>query len=168
MALCLGMILLCSCKDGTEERRSSRGEHFVPDPNYLYFKNTRARDYRTEELADKTILWKLDDLFSSDAVLQPVIQDVWLEDRAYLTCYLRGEPSQAFRLEAERREDAGWEFVPVSDPMTLAQIHAFRQMLGAQRALRVITPSDTLGVFSAPPERAAAREVIDDYLRLLE
>lgn len=165
--LLLSLFLIVACEGGGEERRSSRGEYYVPDPNYLYFKNTRGRNYVTEEGADKAILWQHDDLFSSEAMLRPVIRDVWLEDQAYLMLTAENATGNSFRLEAGVGEEA-WEFVPVSFPLTLAQSRQLRQILGTQRRLRLITPADTLLAFPAAPGRAAAKEVLDDYLRLLD
>ena len=164
----LFMLGLFSCEGNTKERLSSKGEHFVPDPNYLYFKNIRGRNYRTEELPEKALLWKHDDLFSSEAHLQPVIKDVWLEDKAYLVLYFMGQPSNAFRLETAKSGDAAWEFIPISTPLTLLQSQQLRQVLGTQQQLRIVTTSDTLVAFPGAPDRAAAKEVLDDYLRLLD
>jgi hypothetical protein len=166
--LSLLVLTLLSCEGKTKERLSSRGENYVPDPNYLYFKNTRGRNYRTEELPDKTILWKHDELFSSAASLQPVIRDVWLEDQAHLALYLNGKPSEVFRLEVFNEGDKTWSFVSTSNPLTAPQSEQLGQILGTQRGLRVITRSDTLVPFPEAPDRAAAKEVLDDYLRLLD
>ncbi|PHK99299.1 hypothetical protein CGL56_07540 [Neolewinella marina] len=70
-----------ACEGNTRERRSARGEDFVSDPDHLYFRNVRSRDYRTVTLAEGVDEYHHDDLPDDPAL---VIRDNWLEDRAQL------------------------------------------------------------------------------------
>lgn len=78
----LGLVFVLSDCDGdSRNRHAARGEDYVSDPDHLFFKNTRSRDYRSETISEGVDAYYHDDL-------QPprtyVIIDYWLEDRAEL------------------------------------------------------------------------------------
>jgi hypothetical protein len=74
-------LLLTTCDGQTRERRQARGDDFVSDPDHLYFKNVRSRDYRAVTLAEGVDAYYHDELADPE---QLVIVDRWLEDRAEL------------------------------------------------------------------------------------
>ena len=80
LCFCL-CLLLGSCEGDTRNRRAARGDDFVSDPDHLFFKNTRSRDYRSETLAEGVEAYYHDELTESASY---VIVDYWLEDRAEL------------------------------------------------------------------------------------
>ena len=78
---CLCILLLAGCEGDARNRRAARGPDYVSDPDHLYFKNVRSRDYLSvtrEEGADVYTHAELGD--SPDLY----IIDRWLEDRADL------------------------------------------------------------------------------------
>ncbi|MEM1359792.1 MAG: hypothetical protein AAGF89_16425 [Bacteroidota bacterium] len=160
---------LFACEGNTAARKAARGPHFVTDPDYLFFKNTRLRHYQAEEQKGSATSYRLDKLMASEATLIPVLLDNWLEDQATLRFDVRRTPtSQAvtepFRLDVTK--DGKWEAIRLSIPATNEEIAGIRQHLVTNRELRLVMASDTLIAFPGPA-RAAAREMLDDYLRLV-
>ena len=83
LSLCLfGILLFSACEGGTRERRAARGADYVSDPDHLYFRNVRSRDYRATSLAEGVESYRHDDLADSGPALE--IRDHWIEDRAEL------------------------------------------------------------------------------------
>ncbi len=169
LSLPLFLLLLPSCTGDTASRRAARGEFYVSDPDHLYFKNTRARNYRAEEVAEKLTLYYHDELSAAKSRLELVITDNWLTDDARLTVVLRPEGVQAnqtvedLRLEIEDGVD-GWRPLLYE---SVADIKKLRDGLAGTRRLRIVSFGEETDVFPDPKGRAAALEVVTDYLRLI-
>ena len=78
--LCVAFLML-DCDGDSRNRHAARGEDYVSDPDHLFFKNTRSRDYRSETLRKGVDAYYHDDLRPPRTY---VIIDYWLEDRAEL------------------------------------------------------------------------------------
>jgi len=78
--LCL-TLLLFDCDGDSRNRHAARGDDYVSDPDHLFFKNTRSRDYRSETLAEGVDAYHHDELQMTPTY---IIIDYWLEDRAEL------------------------------------------------------------------------------------
>lgn len=162
--------LLTTCDGNTAARKAARGEDFVAEPNRLYFKNTRTRNYITDERREDVTVYRHGKLLSSEAALLPVIADHWLEDRANIRFEIRQSPEAAptprpFRLDLNRQ--TGWETLPLTVPPTTEELNSLRGHLATRQEIRIVMGLDTLNPF---PEEARkyAKEVLDDYLRLVE
>ncbi|THH39810.1 hypothetical protein [Neolewinella litorea] len=83
LSLCClcSLLLLPACDGQTRERRTARGEDFVSDPDHLYFRNVRSRDYRAVTLSEGLEAYYHDDLEGEPSL---IIRDNWLDDRAEL------------------------------------------------------------------------------------
>ncbi|MEM9260174.1 MAG: hypothetical protein AAGA62_11045 [Bacteroidota bacterium] len=163
------LLSLFACEGNTAARKAARGPHFVADPDHLFFKNTRLRHYQAEEQQGSATSYRHDKLMASEATLIPVLLDNWLEDEATLRFDVRRKPtSQAttepFRLDVTK--DGNWQAVRLSIPATNEEIATIRQHLVTNRKLRLVMAADTLMAFP-DDARAAAREMLDDYLRLV-
>ena len=156
--------LIFACEGNTAARKTARGENFVSDPDHLYFKNTRARHYAAEEVAERATIYRHDALFASDANLRPALIDNWLQDRAVVRFELEGV-APGWALEA--KDDDGWRRVPLSTPPTNEELGALNGILLGNAGLRIIARKDTLPAFSESSGRKEARTVLTDYLRLV-
>lgn len=158
-----------ACEGNTAARKEARGEDYVSAPDRLYFKNTRLRNYSADERREDVTVFRHDDLAASEAVLLPAIVDFWLEDRANVRFEIRPDPSAAatprpFRLDLQRT--AGWKTLALTVPPTNEELVRLRAHLATQQDMRLVMGLDTLNPF--PEEaRAAAKEVLDDYLRMV-
>ncbi|MBC6994411.1 hypothetical protein QWY85_01650 [Neolewinella lacunae] len=165
----LVLFLLASCVGETAERKAARGEHFVSIPDRLYFKNTRIRHYQAEERGEDLVVYRHDKLLASPAQLLPVLEDYWLEDRALLRLEVRpaagDTASGTFLLEAAT--DKGWERLPLASPLGTSAVNRLRTALAANRDIRILWAGDTLVAFPNDAARSSAKEVVDDYLRLV-
>jgi len=165
----LFLLALIACDGNTAARKAAKGPYYVSDPDHLYFKNTRLRHYNADESRQEATVYRHADLLASQAALIPVLLDNWLADQATLRFDVRTDPAeaaitQAFRLDV--RKVTGWQAVPLTVPPTQEELVELRNHLATQRELRVVRGIDTLAAF--PDEaRKAAREVLDDYLRLV-
>ena len=74
-------LLLLHCDGKTRERRADRGDHYVSDPDHLFFMNTRSRDYHQTTPREGVDVFRHDDLPGPPELL---IRNNWLEDRADL------------------------------------------------------------------------------------
>ena len=81
LSLCCLCLTLLACDGATRDRRAARGDTFVSDPDHLFFRNTRARDYREVTLEEGINAYYHDE---QEADPELVIVDYWLEDRAEL------------------------------------------------------------------------------------
>lgn len=125
------LLLLTACEGGGAERRAARGDTFVSDPDHLYFKNMRSRDYRAAELREGVDAYYHDGL---DGEL--VIVDDWLEDRA--TLQLDGETlSVKETIELRQALTSGRDADPFTDqPAREAATEVtadYLRMVGADR-----------------------------------
>ena len=161
------LLFLVACDGRARERRAARGPGYVSDPAHLFFRNTRARDYRSREPEAGVTIYEHDELVGSRAGLQPYIIDRWLEDRAELAFHQRppqqansGGEDTALQLATPGGE---WETLEAPSEISLPRL---RQILAGGRELRFWSYGRTATVFADPAARAAAREVVDDYLRL--
>lgn len=75
------LLVILACDGRTRERRTARGENFVSDPDHLFFKNTRSRDYRSLVLEEGVDAYYHDELREGE---EAIIIDRWIEDRAVL------------------------------------------------------------------------------------
>ncbi|MEL7159842.1 MAG: hypothetical protein AAFN92_03720 [Bacteroidota bacterium] len=169
LLLLLVLTFLVACEGGTAARKAAKGPYFVSDPDHLYFKNTRLRHYRADESRQEVTVYRHDDLLASEARVLPILLDNWLEDQATLRFDVRRDPAQdavaePFRLDV--RQDAGWESLRLSVPPTNEEVAELRRYLSTNRELRVVMGLDTLAPFPGEA-RATAKEVLDDYLRLV-
>jgi len=159
------LVLLTACDGNTAARKAARGENFVAAPNHIFFKNTRARHYRAEEIAERATIYRHDNLFDSDARLRPALIDNWLQDRALIR--FETDPVTAgWQLEAGT--DTGWAVVPLTVPPSNQELTHLSEQLGSRAGLRLVTARDTLTAFPTEASRKEARLVITDYLRLVE
>lgn len=172
MRLLLLTLLTCSlvaCDGNTAARKAARGEHFVAEPNKIFFNNTRVRDYRTDDARQGTSVHRHADLLGSDAPLVPVIVHNWLADRASVRFELRQGPQseplpRPFRLDLERR--GSWQTLALTVPPTTEELTRLRTHLATRRNVRIVMGPDTLNPFPGDT-RDYAREAIDDYLALV-
>ncbi|MEM6769249.1 MAG: hypothetical protein AAF597_01585 [Bacteroidota bacterium] len=168
--LFLPVFVLTSCEGNTAARKAARGPDYVPAPNRLYFKNTRIRHYAADERRQEVTVYRHDDLHASAATLLPLILDYWLEDRANIRFEVRPKPNAAplpkpFRLDLQQQKN--WKTLRLTTPPTKEELTQLRDHLATQQDLRLVMGLDTLNPF--PDEaRAAAKEVLDDYLRLVD
>jgi hypothetical protein len=79
--LLLPVIFLVACDGQTRERRQARGDTYVSDPDHLYFKNIRSRDYQSVRLEEGVDAYYHDELSDPEALY---IVDRWLDDEALL------------------------------------------------------------------------------------
>lgn len=155
---------LLACDGNTAARKAARGTNFVADPDHIYFKNTRARHYRAEEVAQRATIYRHDDLFNSSARLRPVLIDNWLQDRALIR--FETEPNLSnWTLEAGK--EAVWTQVSLATPPTNEQLAALSDLLLGNTPLRLISRQDTLLAFPDDAGRTEARFVLNDFLRMV-
>lgn len=163
------LTLFTACDGNTAARKAARGDDFVSDPDHLFFKNTRLRNYDADERREDVTVYRHDDLWNSEAILLPAILDYWLEDRAALRFEVRTEQGeearpQPFRLDLNR--PSGWETLPLTSPPTLEEINRLRAHLATQQDLRIVMGLDTLNPFPGD-SRKDAKVILEDYLRLV-
>ncbi len=164
------LFLLASCVGDTAERKAARGEHFVSIPDRLYFKNTRIRHYQAEERGEDLVVYRHDKLLASPAQLLPTLDDYWLEDRALLRLELRPAGTDTVSgtdFQIESATDEAWERLPITQPMSTADVNRLRSALAANRDIRILWAGDTLVAFPNNAARSSAKEAVDDYLRLV-
>ncbi len=114
-------------------------------------------------------MYRHDDLQATEATLLPTIVDYWLEDRASIRFEVRPNDTSAvyprpFRLDL--RQQQAWQPLRLTSPPTLEELALLRKHLATQQDLRMVMGVDTLVPFPGEA-RAAAKEVLDDYLRLV-
>jgi hypothetical protein len=161
------ILVLCSaCEGNTAARKAARGANFVPDPNHLYFKNTRARHYRAEEITNRATIYRHDGLFESEAYLRPVLIDNWLQDRAVI----RFEPEQdLYPWALGPMPKTGQEQrLTFSTPPTNEELKELIVVLQGTEELFIFSRIDSI-IPAFPDEvgRKHARTVIKDYLTLV-
>lgn len=161
------LLLACfACEGNTDARKAARGENFVPDPNRIYFQNTRVRHYLAEEVTDRAVIYRHDALYRSAARLLPVLVDDWLQDRAYLRFDTRPELS-SWQLEIHQPDEAARPLA-LSAPPTNAELTALSAaLLEGQELILRSTADSLLSAFPSDEGRAEARRVINDYLALV-
>ena len=165
------LLLLCSaCEGNTAALKASRGTNFVPDPNHLFFKNTRARHYRAEEITNRATIYRHDGLFQSEANLRLVLIDNWLQDRAVIRLELTPELSawaETWSLMAGNGTQSAQKFT-LSTPPTNEELDQLLTSLQSTDNLYLSIPADTLRLaFPNEAGRKHARTVIKDYLTLV-
>lgn len=162
------LLLVCcsACEGNTAARKAARGANFVPDPNHLYFKNTRARHYRAEEITNRATIYRHDALFRSEARLFPVLIDNWLQDRAILRFETVPElPDWTLGPISESGQDKALTF---STPPTNEELDALITALRGEEALFLFSTLDSiLPAFPDEAGRRYARTVVNDYLTLV-
>ncbi len=127
---CLCLVLLTACEGGARERRAARGEDYVSDPDHLYFRNIRGRDYRSRTIEEGVDRYVHDDL-GEEANLY--ILDRWLEDRAELVWDDRiltaGEVSD---LQRTLQSEPGGHLYPEAASLKAAQetVGDYRRLTG--------------------------------------
>lgn len=162
-------LFLSSCEGNTAARKAARGPDYVSAPDRLYFKNTRLRHYAADERREDITVYRHDDLLESEATLLPAIVDYWLEDRANIRFEVRlnneetGVP-RPFRLDVYTQDN--WTPIRLSAPPTNEELASLQRYLSTQQELRLVMGVDTLSPFPGEA-RAAGKEVLDDYLRLV-
>lgn len=162
-------LLFTTCEGNTAARKAARGPDYVSTPDRLYFKNTRLRHYAADERRDDVTVYRHADLRQSQATLLPVIVDYWLNDRASIRFEVRVDPDseatpRPFRLDLYQQNQ--WSPLRLTAPPTNEELKALRQHLSTQQELRIVMGVDTLSPFPGD-SRAAAKTVLDDYLRLV-
>ena len=161
---------LWACDGNTTARKAARGENYVPAPNRIFFKNTRARHYTAEDLPANFTVYRHEDILASDAALIPAIVDRWIEDRAQLLLETRLQRSDSpqfrpFRLEVFHDEE--WHVIPLTTPPSIDEVKVLKDFVYQEYPLRIVSGLDTLSAFSEGA-RPAAREVFNDFLRLID
>ncbi|WP_273447922.1 hypothetical protein [Neolewinella agarilytica] len=159
-----------ACDGNTAARKAARGENYVPAPNRIFFKNTRARHYTAEDLPANFTVYRHEDILASDAALIPTIVDRWIEDRAQLLLETRLQQSDSPQFRPFRMEvspDDEWQVIPLTTPPSVDEIKVLQDHIYQGHQLRIVSGLDTLNAFpqSALP---AAREVFNDFLRLID
>ncbi|WP_116126029.1 hypothetical protein [Lewinella sp. IMCC34183] len=106
LSLCfLCCLLLSGCEGDARNRRAARGADYVSDPDHLYFKNVRSRDYATTSPEEGVDVYTHADLGDPSDLY---IIDRWLEDRAELSWAGRVlEPAEALKLRRQLRTGGG-------------------------------------------------------------
>ena len=164
------LFLFClACDGGTKSRKAARGENFVPDPNALFFKNTRQRDYRSVDRGDGGNYFTHQDLYGSGAKLIPVIHDDWLDDRAYLQLQTRaaaGPASPAGNITLLISSATGENAVTLKAQPQNKAVAQLQHHLNTNREIRILIGADTLDAFPGDARRYA-QETLADYLRLV-
>ena len=162
--------VLAACEGNTKARKEARGEHYVADPNYLYFKNTRQRQYREEDRGEAGNYFYHDDLYASEATLLPVIWDKWLEDEAYLELHTRSGESPAGpsgQINLLISSKTGVNSVALQSRPDRAAVEQLNHQLNTNREINLVVDGDTLPAFPRSA-RDHAKEVLSDYLRLID
>ena len=162
--LLLPFLLLTACEGNTRQRKAARGANFVSDPDHLYFKNVRARHYRAEEVDNRATIYRHDDLYASPANFRLALIDNWLDDRATLR-YEVNAAHPAWELQIAT--DSSWVPIELPVPPSAANLTLLNDHLLSPRALRLVSPTDTLPAFPEDRGRTDARFVVADYLRLI-
>ncbi|OAV42928.1 hypothetical protein [Lewinella sp. 4G2] len=165
-------LCLCTlgCDGNTKARRAAKGESFVPDPNYLFFKNTRQADYRVLDGGDRGNHFTHDDLYDSDATLLPVIYDNWLEDQAFLELHTRtqqGPAGPSGKVELLITSPKGTNAVSLPARLSYDNAEQLKHHLTTNREINWVTGGDTLVAFPGLA-RDYATITINDYLRLVQ
>lgn len=163
-------LLFAACDGNTAARKTARGENYVPAPNRIFFKNTRARQYTAEDLPANYTVYRHEDMLASDAALIPTIVDRWMEDRAQLLLETRlenGDPPQGRPFRMEVLLDEEWQVISLTTPPSVNEVKTLKDHIYQDHQLRIVSGVDTLNAF---PEnaRSAAREVFSDFLRLID
>ena len=171
-SLLLALILIClsACDGGTRERKAARGENYVADPNYLYFKNTRQREYRVDDRGEAGNYFTHDKLYQSTASLIPVIYDNWLDDRAFLQLHTRagaGPAAPSGPVTLIITSATGRNEVRLPARPDVAAVKQLSHHLNTTRNVSLLLGRDTLEAFPGVA-REDAREVLNDYLRLID
>lgn len=165
----LVLALCCACEGKTAARKAARGANFVPDPNHIFFKNTRARHYRAEEITNRATIYRHDGLFESEAHLRPVLIDNWLQDRAVIRFELFPDVTEFSDWMLGTKGDPGYDYdLTFSTPPTNEELSKLATALQGTEELFLFSQIDT--IMPAFPDEAGqkhARTVIKDYLTLV-
>lgn len=164
LPLLLLLPFLFTCEGNTAARKAARGTNFVSDPDHLYFKNTRARNYAAEEIPQRATIYRHGGLYGSEANLRLVLIDNWLQDRAIIRF---DDPSGTPGWKLQAFTDGRWRVVELSVPPTNEELDGLNDLLLGKDDLQIISSTDTLSAFPASSGRPEAREVLNDYLRLV-
>jgi hypothetical protein len=168
----LALLLFSACEGNTAARKAARGQNFVPDPNHLFFKNTRARHYSAEEVTNRATIYRHEGLFQSDAHLRPVLIDNWLQDRAVIRFELLPEvlnvpdlPDWVLKTRIKNGEE---QVLTLSIPPTNRELDQLMAVLNGKEELFLFLQTDTImPAFPDEAGRKHARTVIKDYLTLV-
>ncbi|WP_020566672.1 hypothetical protein [Neolewinella persica] len=164
------LLICCACEGRTAARKAARGPNFVPEPNHLFFKNTRARHYNAEEVTNRATIYRHGGLFQSAANLRPALIDNWLQDRAVIRFEIAPDLPDLtdWTLKIQRRSGAE-EALLLSTPPTNRELVKLMAVLNGKEALFLFSPIDTiLPAFPDEAGRQHARTVIKDYLTLVD
>jgi len=159
------LLALTNCEGNTAARKAARGTNFVPDPNHIYFKNVRARHYRTTEITNRATLYHHADLYDSEARLLAELVDNWIQDRALIRFGTRPEMAD-WQLVAKKT--SGLAPISLTTPPTNGELARLFGLLSSPTPLFLVTAADTLAAFPNDAGRQETRVVINDYLRLVE
>ncbi|MFK8161062.1 MAG: hypothetical protein AB8H12_01255 [Lewinella sp.] len=161
------LLLCCACEGKTAARKAARGPNFVPDPNHLFFKNTRARHYSAEEITNRATIYRHDGLQQSAANLRPVLIDNWLQDRAIIRFEL-AQDLPAWTLAA-RSKNGTEQSLPFSTPPANKELVALMAALQSADEIFLYSQADTImPAFPDDASRKHAQTVIKDYLTLVD
>lgn len=163
------LLICCSCEGKTAARKAARGPNFVPDPNHLFFKNTRARHYRAEEVTNRATIYRHEGLFESEAHLRPVLIDNWLQDRAVIRFELLPDVSDISNWKVATKENSSKNYdLTFSTPPTNEELSQLATALQGTEELFLFWQIDTImPAFPDEAGRKHARTVIKDYLTLV-
>lgn len=159
----IALAFLLACEGNTAARKAARGPNFVSDPDHIYFKNTRARNYRAEEIAERATIYRHDKLFNSAARLRPTLIDNWLQDRAII----RFEVDSLSKWKLLHGVSAEAVPIPLSTPPTNSELATFSRYLLGTEPLWLVAGPDTLAAYPEREGRTEARLVITDFLRMV-
>lgn len=159
------LLALTACEGNTAARKAARGTNFVPDPNHIYFKNIRARHYSTTEVTNRATLYHHDGLYDSEAHLLVELVDNWIQDRALIRFSIRPELAD---WQLVVKENNGLSPFALATPPTNEELATLTRLLRSSTPLLLVSPADTLNAFPNDAGRQEAREVINDYLRLVD
>lgn len=160
------LVLCAACEGNTAARKAARGANFVPDPNHLFFKNTRVRHYRAEEVTNRATIYRHDGLFLSEAHLLPVLIDNWLQDRAIIR--FETAPDLPEWTLGTISGSGQQKTLPISTPPTNEELEELMAALQRKEALFLFSTIDTLlPAFPDEAGRKHALTVLNDYLTLV-
>jgi hypothetical protein len=165
----LVLLLCCACEGNTAARKAARGANFVPDPNHIFFKNTRARHYRAEEITNRATIYRHDGLFESEAHLRPALIDNWLQDRAVIRFEYFPEVSDVtdWTLGTRGNPDKDYDLT-FSTPPTNEELSKLVTALRGTDELFLYSQIDSIiPAFPDDAGREHAQTVIKDYLTLV-
>lgn len=162
---------LFTCNPTPRNSAVAGDPEFVSDPDHIYFKNLRTRDYQQKRVEEGVDRYLHSDLVDSRAHLQPYLLDRWIDDRAELRLAIRTTQNDEahevpFELELTPT-DGQMELLEIAGPLNLERVLLLRQALNGKQPIYLNADGERVTAFPNGVGKSDAKEVIKDYLRLV-